>query len=75
MTVRGDGRIITGINDETGALVILADICEWVGAKKSGLPPYLERINKKVGLTCYPITEKNQACIIILIEDFTNSMI
>mmetsp|Transcript_23650 Transcript_23650/g.21014 ORF Transcript_23650/g.21014 Transcript_23650/m.21014 type:complete len:216 (+) Transcript_23650:14-661(+) len=75
MTVKGDGRIITGINEETGALVILADICEWIGSKKSGVPPYLERINKKVGIHCYPITEENQACVMVFIEDFTNSMI
>ena len=75
MTVKGDSRIIAGIKDETGAIVILADICEWVGAKKSGLPPYLERVSKKIGLNVYPITEENQVCLMVLIEDFTNTMI
>ncbi|CAI2380870.1 unnamed protein product [Moneuplotes crassus] len=75
MEVKGDSRVITGIKDEQGVFVILSDICEWVGDGKPGLPPYLERIHKKIGLNVYPITEENQACTMVLIEDFTNSMI
>ena len=74
MKVDGDGRIIPGINEETGALIILADICEWVAETKSGIPPYLESNNKKIGLNVYPISQDNQVCTMSFVADFHNAM-
>ena len=74
MRISGDSRVIPNINDETGALLVLADLCEWTGAGKSGFPPYVESKNKKVGLNVHSIKEGNQICSMVLIEDFFNSM-
>ena len=75
MEIKGDTTIITDIGDQTGALVILADICEWVGAGKDGFPHYLQNKNKKIGLNIHPVNDKTQVASMVLIEDFMNSMI
>ena len=74
MKVQGDAIIIPGINEESGALVVLADICEWFGAGKPDVPPYLLSDNKKIGINVYPMTEDNQICTMVFVSDFFNSM-
>ena len=75
MEVKGNTAIITDISDQTGALVILADICEWVGSGKSDFPHYLQNKNKKIGLSIHAVNDKVQVLSMVLIEDFMNSMI
>eukprot|EP00345_Euplotes_harpa_P018568 CAMPEP_0168336630 /NCGR_PEP_ID=MMETSP0213-20121227/11669_1 /TAXON_ID=151035 /ORGANISM="Euplotes harpa, Strain FSP1.4" /LENGTH=216 /DNA_ID=CAMNT_0008341885 /DNA_START=22 /DNA_END=672 /DNA_ORIENTATION=- len=75
MKVAGSTRVITDITDETGALVVLGDFCEWIGAGNDGVPPYLESKNKKLGVNVHPVGDKLQVASLILVEDFFNSMI
>jgi len=74
-SVQAKGRVIPGIEEELGFVIVICDICNYVGEDNPERHPALKKETKKVGLNSYPTLKGEKIVTLIYLEDFMNSLI
>jgi len=74
-SVFGAGRVISGITEELGFTIVIADICNYVGENNTERHPAIKKQTKKIGMNAYATSNDTKILSLLYLEDFSNSAI